>query len=627
MAQDLADITFDNVVTVVKIGDKDRDFDSLELHQSLYSHHTFSMTVRFKHDRTSLWRQSPQALFELLGERTVIRMTHRRSGEVTEFFGRVTDIELGGDATSSNGFAVIKGGSPTLLLDRDPSMQAFTDYSLPTLVREVVEQSGVKMELTLNPQYTTPIPYLARYNESSWNFLSRTLRSFGEWFYYDGQKLVVGPPLDEANKKATFNMELKDVRLASRIQPLNRENVDYNYEEHTRYNDAPVGVIGGVNDYMRIARRKSEPFYPQTQIVPTTHAIVEHFDAVNTMSACHSRNYARMSVYTLRSDTCAIRLGERIVVTLPRTFENLDYYDMGRMRVAEITHHAKSDGSYYNIITGFTGGTEAMPEDPAVTVPVAWPEVATVMGNDDPQHLGRVKVQFMWQDVTDENDTSNWIRVQRPDAGSSDAVARDRGFGFIPEKGDQVMVAYERGNPSRPYVSGSLFFGANTNGAAKGNTLKTLRTRSGHTLEFNDDEQGDWGITIKDRNGCVFHIDTKGKNMEITAPETMTLTAKNITISAGEQLSTSSGENTVMHVGADLKQNINGNTELTVGKSQTENIGETATCSVGKDLSVSAGGDISQEGRDITVTAQGGMQQSSQDKLMLKSPKGVDMVK
>lgn len=627
MAQDLADITFDNVVTVVKIGDKDRDFDSLELHQSLYSHHTFSMTVRFKHDRTSLWRQSPQALFELLGERTVIRMTHRRSGEVTEFFGRVTDIELGGDATSSNGFAVIKGGSPTLLLDRDPSMQAFTDYSLPTLVREVVEQSGVKMELTLNPQYTTPIPYLARYNESSWNFLSRTLRSFGEWFYYDGQKLVVGPPLDEANKKATFNMELKDVRLASRIQPLNRENVDYNYEEHIRYNDAPVGVIGGVNDYMRIARRKSEPFYPQTQIVPTTHAIVEHFDAVNTMSACHSRNYARMSVYTLRSDTCAIRLGDRIVVTLPRTFENLDYYDMGRMRVAEITHHAKSDGSYYNIITGFTGGTEAMPEDPAVTVPVAWPEVATVMGNDDPQHLGRVKVQFMWQDVTDENDTSNWIRVQRPDAGSSDAVARDRGFGFIPEKGDQVMVAYERGNPSRPYVSGSLFFGANTNGAAKGNTLKTLRTRSGHTLEFNDDEQGDWGITIKDQNGCVFHIDTKGKNMEITAPETMTLTAKNITISAGEQLSTSSGENTVMHVGADLKQNINGNTELTVGKSQTENIGETATCSVGKDLSVSAGGDISQEGRDITVTAQGGMQQSSQDKLMLKSPKGVDMVK
>lgn len=115
----------------------------------------------------------------------------------------------------------------------------------------------------------------------------------------------------------------------------------------------------------------------------------------------------------------------------------------------------------------------------------------------------------MWQEV--DGGESYWMRVQSPDAGKSDQVAKNRGFVFIPEPGDLVMVGFEQGNPDRPYVTGSLFYKANSQGAATDNTVKSIRTRSGHTLEFNDDEGGDWGITIKDRNGCMFHFDTKGK--------------------------------------------------------------------------------------------------------------------
>lgn len=50
------------------------------------------------------------------------------------------------------------------------------------------------------------------------------------------------------------------------------------------------------------------------------------------------------------------------------------------------------------------------------------------------------------------------------------------------------MVGFEQGNPDRPYVTGSLFYKANSQGAATDNTVKSIRTRSGHTLEFNDDE-------------------------------------------------------------------------------------------------------------------------------------------
>lgn len=118
----------------------------------------------------------------------------------------------------------------------------------------------------------------------------------------------------------------------------------------------------------------------------------------------------------------------------------------------------------------------------------------------------------------------------------SDKVAKNRGFVFIPEPGDLVMVGFEQGNPDRPYVTGSLFYKANSEGAATDNSVKSIRTRSGHILEFNDDEGGDWGITIKDHNGCMFHLDTKGEEILISAPQKITIDAKDIVISANNQI-------------------------------------------------------------------------------------------
>lgn len=85
-------------------------------------------------------------------------------------------------------------------------------------------------------------------------------------------------------------------------------------------------------------------------------------------------------------------------------------------------------------------------------------------------------------------------------------------------------------------MTGSLFYKANSEGAATDNSVKSIRTRSGHILEFNDDEGGDWGITIKDHNGCMFHLDTKGEEILISAPQKITIDAKDIVISANNQI-------------------------------------------------------------------------------------------
>ena len=68
----------------------------------------------------------------------------------------------------------------------------------------------------------------------------------------------------------------------------------------------------------------------------------------------------------------------------------------------------------------------------------------------DPLSQGRVKVKF--PTLADDVE-SNWARVIGFYAGAS------RGTMFVPEKGDEVMVAFDGGDPNHPYVIGAVWNG------------------------------------------------------------------------------------------------------------------------------------------------------------------------
>lgn len=223
--------------------------------------------------------------------------------------------------------------------------------------------------------------------------------------------------------------------------------------------------------------------------------------------------------------------------------------------------------SYQNYFTALPSSIPTLP-CPDVPLPVAHTQQAVVVSNEDPKKLGRVQVKMNWQ--TGPMQTS-WIRVLTPDAGTSDKVATNRGFVFIPEKGDQVMVAFRYDDPNRPFVLGSLFHGKSGTGGGSSNKTKSLTTRSGCTITL-DDEKG--SVMMKDKEGNSYTADGEG----------------NITISASKSITLCVGENKIM---IDSEGNISSNAE--------------------KDITESAGANIAQSAENIDCTASSNYNISSTD--------------
>jgi uncharacterized protein involved in type VI secretion and phage assembly len=147
--------------------------------------------------------------------------------------------------------------------------------------------------------------------------------------------------------------------------------------------------------------------------------------------------------------------------------------------------------------------------------------IAEVTNNKDEAKLGRVKVKFPWLSDTDE---SFWARVLTPMAGG------DRGMYFLPEVGDEVLVAFEHGNIEFPYILGALWNGKDkppeTNEDGK-NNKRTIKSRSGHTITL-DDTDGEEKIEIVDKskkNSIV--VNTKENTITISADADITLKSSN----------------------------------------------------------------------------------------------------
>ena len=230
----------------------------------------------------------------------------------------------------------------------------------------------------------------------------------------------------------------------------------------------------------------------------------------------------------IESSCCAILYGNFVVYnSFLGHIGNISKKNLGNFSIIEITHEV-SQGSYYkNRFKAIPATLKALPS-PKVRMPLAETQMATVLSNADPEGKGRVRVRMNWQ--TDGMQTG-WVRVMTPDGGSSSDVKSNRGFVFIPEVGDQVLLGFRHGDPARPYVMGSLFNGTTGGGGGQGNNCKSLTTRSGSSLKL-DDSAG--SVTLHDKGGVSMNFDGGG-NSTLNAKATHSVNAgSNASVNVGK---------------------------------------------------------------------------------------------
>ena len=170
------------------------------------------------------------------------------------------------------------------------------------------------------------------------------------------------------------------------------------------------------------------------------------------------------------------------------------------------------------------------------------PVIGVVTDNKDPSKLGRVKIKMP---ILSDQDSSFWCPIVMLGAG------KNRGWFFIPEKDDEVLVMFEQGDLNRPLIVGALWNGKDKPPGQNpgGVPIRMIKSRVGSKITF-DDENGK--IVIEDgvQKGRIT-FDSAANKITIEAldgdvcfqspADTMTIVAQSIEMTATQNIEIHAG--------------------------------------------------------------------------------------
>lgn len=523
-------------------GRKVRDFLAVSIRQNIPGPHAFTVTCRmdtFDDPGDFLLNNSRK----FIGLPIVIEIDgFKPKGEGTFqglfFKGIVCTVKAVKSDLSHEDTVVVEGFSPDYLLSDHPGCHSYENKTLAQIVTDVLKPYPRDiLGSKVNPSWSEQIPYCVRYRESSIRFLQRLAARYGEWICYNGKELVFGP-LAPGTEDAAMGREIETLDFSLNLRASGFTYVAYDYMNARRLEASTDRNTGKTqqNEIGRHAFDQSAKRFTGNPVLEYPHL---NADPSSWSKGLQSAVETGASAIALglsgiegKGELLTLAPGRRIRIKAPKK-EGGGYVDYGEYLVVSADHRCDELLNYDNAFTAIPAEAAVAPYADPEAVTRSEPQAAVVRDNKDPEKMGRVRVHFFWQE---ENQLSPWIRMVNPYS------ARDRGFYFIPEIDDEVLVGFEGGDTEKPFVMGSLYNGKNKPVAAwtgGRNNFKGIVTKSNLRIEFDDDKKettittpGGNMVKISDEEKSIILQDLNSNKVELSTEGISLDSSREITLRA-----------------------------------------------------------------------------------------------
>ncbi|OOV16912.1 type VI secretion system Vgr family protein [Flavobacterium sp. LM4] len=520
-------------------------YHNLELSQKMADHHHFSFVWQYTGKAIINPADQAKALRTYLGDEVIftfksltgIRLMSK--GIITE----LSSIDLHGSAEGLH----VKGISHTIVLDDMKKSRTYQQRGLDNIVLDILaEGPGEFYERdAIKSTYLQEFKYMAQYNETNFDFLKRLASRYGQWFYFDGMRMQFGQT-KTSKIKLINGSSLHGFKIQTNMASHKISLGGYDYNGASNIRNSAARTSSGSKDSFSAVVGHNQGTVTQNDLsngAYTTNA--QSSEEIEEMVKLQTAGSDANSVYYSGTSYFPLGLGQ-VFSIVNQTVEH-------ELIVTEVTHLSQVHGNYACNFKAIPADVAAPHFTDVNVFAKAETQPAKVKDNNDPEGLGRVKVQFNW---AGGNNSSEWLRMIQPHSGSG------KGFYFIPEIGEEVLVGFEGSNAQNPYVLGAQYNGSETSGYADGqNNVKAIHTRSGIKFILND---GDGSILIEDPSGNTWKMDGQG-NIDVNAPKTFSVNAADINLSASKNISVNAGMN--------ISESAGGDKSTTVGLMHTLSIG------------------------------------------------------
>lgn len=380
-----------------------------------------------------------------IGSKLEVRLGARDAlTTVTLFKGEVVTLEPnfgpGGVELTVRGF------DKSHVLMRSRQSRTFQNMTSSDIVTKVVRDAG----LSPNCDSTSVVhDFMQQDNESDWDFIWRLADRAGFEFVVEDQTAHFRKPTPEGAIELDWPTQLHSftprVTAVQQVQQVTlraqdpKANQAISVTASSPDQIAQIGVDRGsvVSAFdAATAHIATEPVKTQSEGQAVAEALL------NLLANAY------VAAEGVTDGDPRIKAGAKVKVS------GVGQKFSGTYRVASATHVLRGGGTYEtrfanspnHTLLGATGsgrgeGLSAFGSDLVIGI---------VTNNSDPDDLGRVRVKYpaLGDDVE-----GTWARIATPSAGNQ------RGLLMLPQAGDEVLIGFEHGDTTRPYVLGSLYNG------------------------------------------------------------------------------------------------------------------------------------------------------------------------